>query len=74
MTNAESGPQAAPLDSSPRASFWIRELPYILVFILTILGVAYTSYTKKPILGYWSGRDATRLGVAGAGDCVGLYW
>ena len=53
MTNAESGPQAAPLDSSPRASFWIRELPYILVFILTILGVAYTSYTKKPILGYW---------------------
>jgi hypothetical protein len=40
MTNAESGPQAAPLDGSPRASFWIRELPYILVFILTILGVA----------------------------------
>src|SRR5208282_5444690 len=29
--------------SSLRASFWIRELPYILVFILTILGVAYTS-------------------------------
>jgi len=53
MTNAESGPQAAPLDSSPRASFWIRELPYILVFILTILGVAYTSYTKSPIVGYW---------------------
>jgi len=53
MSNAEPGPQAAPLDGSPRASFWIRELPYILIFILTILGVAYTSYTKKPILGYW---------------------
>ena len=53
MTNAESGPQAAPLDGPSRTSFGIRELPYILVFILTILGVAYTSYTKKPILGYW---------------------
>lgn len=53
MTNAESGPQAAPLDGPSPTSFWIRELPYILVFVLTILGVAYTSYTKKPILGYW---------------------
>ena len=69
MTNAESGPQAAPLDSSPRASFWIRELPYILVFILTILGVAYTSYTKKPILAYWE-----LLAPVIAVVCIGAGW
>ena len=69
MTNAESGPQAAPLDGSPRASFWIRELPYILVFILTILGVAYTSYTKKPILGYWE-----LLAPVIALVCIGAGW
>ena len=69
MTNAESGPQAAPLDGSLRASFWIRELPYILVFILTILGVAYTSYTKKPILGYWE-----LLAPVIALVCIGAGW
>ena len=69
MTNADLGPQAAPLDRSPRASFWIRELPYILVFILTILGVAYTSYTKKPILGYWE-----LLAPVIALVCIGAGW
>ena len=69
MTNADSGPQAAPRDSSLRASFWIRELPYILVFILTIFGVAYTSYTKKPILGYWE-----LLAPVIALVCIGAGW
>jgi hypothetical protein len=69
MTNAESGPQATPLDSSSRTSFWIRELPYILVFILTILGVAYTSYSKKPIMGYWE-----LLAPVIALVCVGAGW
>src|SRR5208282_2370579 len=69
MTNAESGPQAAPLEGSPRASFWIRELPYILVFILTILGVAYTSYLKKPIMGYWE-----LLAPLIALVCIGAGW
>ena len=34
-------------------SFWIKELPFTLVLILTIAGVAYTSFSKKPIVGYW---------------------
>lgn len=39
--------------SKPRASLWMRELPFTVVLILTILGVAYTSFSKQPIIGYW---------------------
>jgi hypothetical protein len=34
-------------------SFWVQELPFTLVLILTLVGVAYTSFSKKPITGYW---------------------
>ena len=45
-------PQAAP--SKPqRASLWVTELPFTFVLILTMLGVAYTSFSKQPIIGYW---------------------
>jgi hypothetical protein len=33
--------------------FWIKELPFSLVLILTVVGVAYTSFSKEPITGYW---------------------
>src|SRR5579862_6819249 len=46
-------PQATPSSESHRASLWIRELPFTLVLILTIAGVAYTSFSKRPIVGYW---------------------
>jgi Flp pilus assembly protein TadB len=36
-----------------RLSFWIRELPFTVVLLLTIGGVAYTSFKKEPIVGYW---------------------
>jgi len=32
---------------------WLRELPYGIVLVLTLLGVAYTSITKRPTIGYW---------------------
>ena len=35
------------------ASIWLRELPYGVVLVLTLLGVAYTSFTKRPTTGYW---------------------
>jgi Flp pilus assembly protein TadB len=61
MTSAENDPHAAatsvPHAGAPHAahhvSFWIRELPFTLVLILTIAGVAYTSFSKQPIAGYW---------------------
>ena len=46
-------PQPTPSSKPQRASFWLRELPFSLVLILTILGVAYTSFSKQPIIGYW---------------------
>src|ERR1700730_1038276 len=35
------------------ARFWLKELPYIAVLALTILGVAYTSVSHQPLIGYW---------------------
>jgi hypothetical protein len=36
-----------------RSSLWLRELPFSLVLILTIVGVAYTSFSKQPLTLYW---------------------
>src|SRR5580698_9312901 len=33
--------------------FWLRELPFSLVLVLTLIGVAYTSFSKQPITGFW---------------------
>jgi hypothetical protein len=60
MTSTDPDPHPAsssvPHIAPPRTaheSFWIKELPFTLVLILTIAGVAYTSFSKKPIVGYW---------------------
>jgi hypothetical protein len=50
-------------------SFWLRELPFALVLILTTLGVAYTSFTKQPIVGFWE-LLAPLLALV----CVGSGW
>jgi len=34
-------------------AFLVREWPYLLVLILVIFGVAYTSFSKTPITTYW---------------------
>jgi hypothetical protein len=52
-----------------RLHFWIRELPFSLVLILTMIGVAYTSFSKKPITGYWE-----LLTPLIALVCVGAGW
>ncbi len=77
MTSAEQDPNTAPVSvphvAAPhevhRASFWLRELPFTLVLILTIAGVAYTSFSKKPIVGYWE-----ILAPIIALVCVGAGW
>ncbi|MEJ0093648.1 MAG: hypothetical protein WDN46_09465 [Methylocella sp.] len=38
---------------SPKASFWLRELPYLVVLCLTLIGIAYTSVSRHPLVGYW---------------------
>ena len=60
MSSPDSGP-AGPASvphvtashETRHLSFWIRELPFTLVLLLTIAGVAYTSFSKHPILIYW---------------------
>ena len=68
-----SVPQATPHDAAPaktrHASFWIRELPFTIVLILTIAGVAYTSFSKQPIVTYWE-----ILAPIIALVCIGAGW
>jgi hypothetical protein len=57
MSSADRDPHPAPssvphLAPPAHVSFWIRELPFTLVMILIIAGVAYTTFSKKPIVGY----------------------
>jgi hypothetical protein len=52
----EAGSGLRPLNSlhrPPHLSFWIRELPFTLLLILTLGGVAYVSFSKRPIFIYW---------------------
>jgi hypothetical protein len=37
----------------PRTSIWVKELPYSVILVLTIFGVAYTSFSKQPLVLYW---------------------
>ncbi|HEX4408860.1 MAG TPA: hypothetical protein VH206_08810 [Xanthobacteraceae bacterium] len=48
-----SVPQVHPTRRFLHLSFWVKELPFALVLILTMIGVAYTSFSKHPITGYW---------------------
>jgi hypothetical protein len=50
-------------------SFWIRELPFSIVLILTLIGVAYISFSKQPITAYWE-----ILAPLIALICVGSGW
>jgi hypothetical protein len=34
-------------------AFLVREWPYLLVLVLAVFGVAYTSFSKTPITTYW---------------------
>ena len=63
-----ANPETA-LDQKPHVSFWIRELPFSLVLILTLLGVAYTSFLRQPIMFYWE-LLAPLIGLV----CVSSGW
>ena len=36
-----------------RGSFLLNFVPYLLVLLLTIIGVVYTTVDKKPLVHYW---------------------
>lgn len=33
--------------------FWLRELPYLAILLLTVGGAAYVSMTRRPIVPFW---------------------
>jgi hypothetical protein len=51
------------------SSLLLRELPYIAVLLLTFFGVAYTSISQQPLIGYWEFL-ALAIGVV----CVFTGW
>jgi hypothetical protein len=53
----------------PYVSFWLRELPYVVVLILTLFGVAYASFSRQSMVGYWEFL-APVIGLL----CVGIAW
>jgi hypothetical protein len=61
-----SAPEAWRFD--PRA-FLVREWPYLLVLILALFGVAFTSFAKTPLTTYWI-ILAPFIGVI----CVVTHW
>jgi hypothetical protein len=70
MSELEEAQNAAGhLPHSRVARFWLKELPYIAVLALTILGVAYTSMSQQPLVGYW-----VFLAVATGLVCVTTGW
>jgi hypothetical protein len=62
-------PKVVVSHNAAHVSFWLRELPFTLVLILTIVGVAYTSFSKQPIVGYWE-ILAPLIGLV----CIGGGW
>jgi hypothetical protein len=67
-TNSQAPPPASP-PATHRLSFWIKELPFALVLILTTLGVAYMSLTKQPLVSFWE-LLAPLLALV----CIGSGW
>jgi len=77
MSETGSGSTEAPqpgtsgnaAEPRPRASFWLRELPYGVLLLLTVFGVAYVSYPKQSTAGFWD-----VLAPAIAACCVAAGW
>jgi hypothetical protein len=56
-------------DSSDWGSFLRRQLPYLSVLGLAIVGVAYTNMAREPLVGYWE-----FLALATGVVCVVTEW
>ncbi len=53
MSEPDLGDDVGGREPSPKASFWLRELPYLVVLALTLIGIGMTTVTRAPPLGYW---------------------
>jgi hypothetical protein len=56
MIMSEPVPTQSPAEAPDGAQFTrllLRELPYIVVLVMTMIGVAYTSASRRPLVIYW---------------------
>jgi hypothetical protein len=60
---------ANPADDSRKASFLQRKLPFVVLLVLAIVGVAYTNISQQPLAGYWE-----FLALATGVVCVVTQW
>jgi hypothetical protein len=56
-------------DKLSKASFLRRQLPFLAVLLLAIAGVAYTNFSRQPLVGYWE-----FLALAIGALCVVTEW
>ncbi len=61
--------EAAAPRSPKHPSLWVNELPFVALLALIVLGVAYTSFSKQPLVGYWE-----FLAPLFAAACVAAGW
>lgn len=61
----------SPQPARPRSVIaWLsRQWPYLVVLVMALVGVAYTSSTGRPLYGYWEFL-AVLIGLA----CIGIGW
>ena len=52
-TDALDAPAVERSAGLPRADAWLRNLPYGIILVLTLAGVAYASFSKQPLVSYW---------------------
>lgn len=66
MTDAAAG---TPAIKHRHTNFWLYELPFSLVLVLTIFGVAYETFSRQPIRLYWEILAPFLVLV-----CIGAGW
>jgi hypothetical protein len=70
MSGSETTQVAAdPVDNSRKAGFLRRKLPFVVLLVLAIVGVAYTNISQQPLVGYWE-----FLALATGVVCVVTQW
>jgi hypothetical protein len=60
---------ADPADDSRKARFLQRKLPFVVLLVMAIVGVAYTNISQQPLVGYWE-----FLALATGIVCVMTQW
>lgn len=83
MSSAHQPDDATSAPKQNIRRFWIAELPYLAILLMTVAGVAYVSMTRKPLITYWEVVALVSCGVgifagwsksADKGERLRLVW